>query len=128
MAQGRAWAVALSINTLIGTGGALTASGFTFPGATTPFGMVRLSPDTTFHPPLSLIGGNIATSGYNYHHDGVLGFSHTRLTGAGVAEGGLLRVVPVSRESSFEKRRDLVLKLDHHEEEARAGYYRIRFP
>ena len=47
-----------------------------YPGAVTPFGMVKLSPDTY---PSSLTGdGDWAHSGYNYADKHIRGFSHLR--------------------------------------------------
>ena len=58
------------VNTFIGTGG----HGHTFPGATTPYGMVQLSPDTR------TLGWD-ACGGYHYTDTSILGFSHTHLSG-----------------------------------------------
>ncbi len=67
----------------IGTGG----HGHTFPGATVPFGMVQLSPDTR-------VEGWDACSGY-YHCDStILGFSHTHLSGTGCPDYGDILVTP----------------------------------
>ena len=65
------------VNPFIGTGGIWYLCGNMFPGATTPFGMVRLSPDTVSN------GGRRASnsSGYYYRDERILGFSHTRLSG-----------------------------------------------
>ena len=60
------------VNPFIGTGG----HGHTFPGATTPFGMVQLSPDTR-------IDNWDGSSGYHYSDDVIYGFSHTHLSGTG---------------------------------------------
>jgi len=59
----------------IGTGG----HGHTFPGATVPFGMVQLSPDTRLE-------GWDGCSGYHYSDSMIYGFSHTHLSGTGVAD------------------------------------------
>lgn len=101
----------------------------TFPGSATPFGLVRLGPDTVFGagPKEVLNRFNMATGGYHHAHDRVLGFSHTRLSGTGVSEGGLFRVRPVTDPGDFEKRKGL-LGLVHGEEAFEAGYYSIRFP
>jgi predicted alpha-1,2-mannosidase len=61
--------------------------GHTFPGATTPFGMVQLSPDTG-------TGGWDWASGYNYNDDTILGFSHTHLAGTGVGDFGDILLQP----------------------------------
>ena len=80
----------------IGSGGTIYSSGMTFPGATTPFGMVRLSPDTQFGFPLKIVNRiNMATAGTHSAHGRLLGFSHTRVQGAGLKEGGAFRVVPM---------------------------------
>jgi putative alpha-1,2-mannosidase len=58
------------VNPFIGTG----EHGHTFPGATMPFGMVQLSPDTR-------IDNWDGSSGYHYSDDIIYGFSHTHLSG-----------------------------------------------
>lgn len=63
------------VNPFIGTGG----HGHTFPGATAPFGMVQLSPDTR-------LDGWDGCSGYHYSDTTIYGFSHTHLSGTGVAD------------------------------------------
>ena len=55
--------------------------GHTYPGATTPFGLVQLSPDTR-------IAGWDGCSGYHYSDSLILGFSHTHLSGTGCADLG----------------------------------------
>ncbi len=64
------------VNPFIGTGGL----GHTFPGATMPFGMVQLSPDTR-------IDNWDGSSGYHYSDDIIYGFSHTHLSGTGIPDG-----------------------------------------
>src|SRR4051794_41908441 len=72
------------VNPFIGTGGVTYLCGNNFPGATVPFGMVRLSPDT-----VSLLGRRASnSSGYYYSDPRILGFSHTRLAGGGAPGGG----------------------------------------
>lgn len=63
------------VDPFIGTGG----HGHTFPGATVPFGMVQLSPDTR-------IEGWDGCSGYHYSDSIIYGFSHTHLSGTGVGD------------------------------------------
>ena len=53
--------------------------GHTFPGATLPFGMVQLSPDTR------TLGWD-ACAGYHYSDSSILGFSHTHLSGTGIGD------------------------------------------
>ena len=71
------------VDPMIGTGG----HGHVYPGASVPFGMVQLSPDTD----------NArwdACSGYYYDDKTLLGFSHTHLSGTGASDMLDLLVVP----------------------------------
>jgi len=71
------------VNPFIGTGG----HGHTYPGATAPFGMIQLSPDTRHT-------GWDGCSGYHYSDSIIYGFSHTHLSGTGVSDYGDLLIVP----------------------------------
>ncbi|QZT38067.1 GH92 family glycosyl hydrolase [Halosquirtibacter xylanolyticus] len=73
------------VDPFIGTGG----HGHTFPGATTPFGMVQLSPDTH-------LDGWEASSGYHYQDSIIYGFSHTHLSGTGIGDLGDISILPFS--------------------------------
>lgn len=73
------------VNVFIGTGG----HGHTFPGATVPFGMVQLSPDTRME-------GWDACSGYHDSDRTIIGFSHTHLSGTGIGDYGDILFMPVS--------------------------------
>ncbi|GAB5539098.1 MAG: hypothetical protein Salg2KO_12010 [Salibacteraceae bacterium] len=75
------------VDPFIGTGG----HGHTFPGATSPFGMVQLSPDTRLE-------GWDGCSGYHYTDNVVYGFSHTHLSGTGVSDYGDVLLMPISGE------------------------------
>ena len=102
------------VNPFIGTGG----HGHTFPGATVPFGMVQLSPDTRTE-------GWDAASGYHYSDSTILGFSHTHLNGTGVNDLCDVLMTPSCHaplavtSGSFEP-----LKFQHKNEVAKAGYYK----
>jgi len=69
-------------NLFIGTGG----DGHTYPGATLPFGMVQLSPDTD-------VERWDTCSGYHRDDTSIMGFSHTHLSGTGI--GDMLDVLAV---------------------------------
>ena len=69
--------------------------GHTFPGATVPFGMVQLSPDTRTQ-------GWDACSGYHYSDSSVLGFSHTHLSGTGIGDYGDILIMPFTGEVSIQ--------------------------
>lgn len=72
-----------SVDPFIGTAG----HGHTFPGATVPFGMVQLSPDTR-------LDGWDGCSGYHDDDRVVYGFSHTHLSGTGVGDYGDILLFP----------------------------------
>ncbi len=94
----------------IGTGG----HGHTFPGATLPFGMVQLSPDTR-------TAGWDACGGYHYSDSVILGFSHTHLSGTGVADYGDILVMPRAGGDGL----DFRARFSHSSETAHPGYYAV---
>lgn len=101
------------VNPFIGTGaidGGL--SGNNYPGATSPFGMIQLSPDTSEAPNWG------DASGYDYNRNTIFGFSHTRLSGTGASDLIDITLMPTSsgRTSSA---------FTHDEERARPGYYQV---
>lgn len=108
------------VNTFIGTGG----HGHTFPGATVPYGMVQLSPDTrTF--------GWDACGGYHHSDSSIIGFSHTHLSGTGISDlgdflfmpfSGQARLVPGTPENPDEGYRS---RFSHTSEKAEPGYYSV---
>ena len=71
------------VDPFIGTG----FHGHTFPGATTPFGMVQLSPDTR-------TSGWDACGGYYDADTEIWGFSHTHLSGTGIGDYGDVLMMP----------------------------------
>jgi predicted alpha-1,2-mannosidase len=77
------------VDPMIGTG----PDGHTFPGATTPFGMVQLSPDTQIRP---FKQSYKWAAGYRYEDTTILGFSHTHFSGAGHSDLGDVLLMPVS--------------------------------
>ena len=104
----------------IGTGG----HGHTYPGATVPFGMVQLSPDT-------YNDGWDWCSGYHYSDNSIMGFSHTHLSGTGASDmldfllmpgTGPSKIFPGSRQNPGEGYRS---RFSHEEETAEPGYYSV---
>lgn len=107
------------VNPFIGTGavnGGL--SGNNYPGATVPFGMVQLSPDTREQP------GWAAASGYDYNDSKIYGFSHTHLSGTGVGELYDVLLFPIS--TPIEPNKIYTSAFSHKEEKASAGYYSVK--
>lgn len=65
----------IGASTNVEDAGALHGLGKTFPGVTTPFGLVQLSPNT--------ITGGDNGSGYSYEHTTIEGFAFTQMSGIG---------------------------------------------
>lgn len=113
------------VNPFIGSGGNPYVCGNTSPAVALPFAMVRLGPDTVAR------SGRRATnsSGYYYHDDRILGFSHTRLSGTGAWDGGNFLVLPCTEsQSPAGNRRKLEVRFDHKAEIAFPGYYAVTLP
>ncbi len=102
------------VNPFIGTGG----HGHTFPGATLPFGMVQLSPDTRID------GSWDGCGGYHYSDSIIFGFSHTHLSGTGVSDYGDVLIMPMLGETSLDNKK-YSSKFSHLKEKASAGYYEV---
>jgi predicted alpha-1,2-mannosidase len=103
---------------MIGT----SAHGHTYPGATVPFGMVQLSPDTR-------LGTWDGCSGYHYSDPAILGFSHTHLSGTGCGDLGDIRITPLAGSPSDWPKADkdgFHLRFSHEHETASPGYYSVQ--
>ncbi len=107
------------VDPFIGTGG----HGHTYPGATTPFGMVQLSPDTR-------LAGWDGCSGYHYSDSLVYGFSHTHLSGTGCSDYGDILVMATTGEVRLrngvgENNPGYRSRFSHLDERARPGFYTV---
>ncbi|MBP6127829.1 GH92 family glycosyl hydrolase [Flavobacterium sp.] len=103
------------VNPFIGTGG----HGHTFPGATVPYGMVQLSPDTRID------GSWDGCGGYHYDDNTIYGFSHTHLNGTGVSDYGDIMLMPTMGEPSFDNK-IYSSTFSHANEKASAGFYAVK--
>ena len=104
------------VNPFIGT----DFTGNTYPGAQAPFGMVQLSPDNG-------LAGWDRISGYFYPDSTIAGFSHTHLSGTGAGDLYDVLFMPVTlpyKEAQGEL--GIHSKFSHQDEEASAGYYRVK--
>ncbi len=108
------------VDPMIGTGG----HGHTFPGATLPFGMVQISPDTRWED-------WDGSSGYHYSDKTIMGFSQTHLSGTGAPEYcdvlfmptvGEIQMLPGDEKDSKTGYRSA---FRHENEKASPGYYSV---
>ncbi|MBB3910561.1 GH92 family glycosyl hydrolase [Sphingomonas desiccabilis] len=103
----------------VGTGG----HGHTFPGASLPFGMAQLSPDTDN-------SRWDACSGYHRTDGSIMGFSHTHLSGTGIGDMLDVLVVPTRGPLKLKPGKlgdaDLGYRQRFSDEYAEPGYYRVR--
>ncbi len=106
---------------MIGT----SAHGHTFPGATTPFGMVQLSPSNDFK-------AWDWCSGYHYSDSIIKGFAHNHISGAGLSGLGDILLMPTMGKNTTKSGSDALVdesyrsRFSHKTEDARAGYYKIK--
>jgi len=113
------------VKPFIGTGSidSLSLSGSNFPGAVVPFGFVQLSPDTYESP-------EDPCSGYDYAEKKIVGFSHTHLSGTGVADLFDFLFMPIKGEpkwkaSDKEGQNGYSSPFSHKNETASPGYYSV---
>jgi predicted alpha-1,2-mannosidase len=112
------------VDPFIGTG----PDGHTFPGATVPFGMVQLSPDTQIRP---FKQSYKWASGYRYEDTTVLGFSHTHFSGSGHSDLGDVLLQPISGDVRLEPGdvekpgSGYRSRFTHQQERAEPGYYAV---
>lgn len=108
-------------NPLIGT----AEHGHVYPGATVPFGMIQLSPDTRDNT-------WDGCSGYHHSDDRILGFSHNHLTGTGCADLGNILLMPtvgkVRMTPGPKAGEGYSTRFSHKEESAAPGYYSVMLP
>lgn len=105
------------VNPFIGTGG----HGHTYPGATMPFGMMQLSPDTR-------LDGWDGCSGYHYSDNYIYGFSHTHLSGTGVSDYGDILLMPTNQvnfNNGANGKQGYRAHFSHDNEVAEPGYYKV---
>jgi predicted alpha-1,2-mannosidase len=116
---------AAAVNVFIGTGG----DGHTFPGASRPFGMVQLSPDTQVR---HFRQSYPWAAGYRYEDNSILGFSHTHFSGSGHSDLGDILLMPYSGDTKLEPGyperpfSGYRSRFRHEDERAEPGYYAVR--
>ncbi len=120
------------VNPFIGT----SKMGHVFPGATAPFGMVQLSPQTNFEPLLKADGSyNKSTyeycAGYQYRDTKIIGFAHTNFSGTGHSDLGDCLLMPTVGDlvldpiETKDGEQGFYSNFSHKTEEASPGYYKV---
>ncbi len=105
------------VNPFVGTGG----HGHTYPGASAPFGMMQLSPDTR-------LAGWDGCSGYHYSDTYIYGFSHTHLSGTGVSDYADVLLMPTNQinfNNGADGKKGYRAYFSHENESASPGYYSV---
>src|SRR3954447_3393214 len=109
----RAADVAQYVDPMVGTFG----TGWVFPGADVPFGMVQNSPDTL---------GPLVYAGYMGNDALIRGFSLVHLSGVGVTDGGDLLFMPwVGNGTPPADPMQYAAPFTHANEHAEAAYYSV---
>ncbi|WP_418509044.1 GH92 family glycosyl hydrolase [Corallibacter sp.] len=119
------------VNPFIGT----SKMGHVFPGATAPFGMVQLSPQTNFQVMFKEGKYNPKTyeycAGYQHKDSTIIGFSHTNFSGTGHADLGDLLIMPTTGKlvldplKTSQGDKGFYSTFLHNHEEASPGYYKV---
>jgi len=114
----------IGASTNVGDAGVFHGLGKTFPGATTPYGMVQVSPNT--------ITGGDNSPGYSYEHKTIEGFPFTQMSGVGwygdlgnflvMPTTGELQIIAGKEDGSIKGYRSNYSKQT---EIAKAGYYSV---
>ncbi len=110
------------VDPFIGTGG----HGHVFPGATTPFGMVQLSPNNG-------VSDWDWCSAYHSSSTPLAGFSHMHLSGTGIGDLADILITPTTKPIESDTSADgknfithYFSKYSHDDEEASPGYYSVK--
>ncbi|MEO7068048.1 MAG: GH92 family glycosyl hydrolase [Rhodanobacter sp.] len=115
---------ASAVDPRIGTGG----DGHTFPGATVPFGMIQLSPDTAMP---DVKHAYKWAAGYQYGDSSIMGFSHTHFSGSGHSDLGDVLVMPIAGDVKLDPGDPATpgsgyrSRFSHESEVVQAGYYAV---
>ncbi len=112
----------IGASTSVGAAGVYHGLGKTFPGVTTPYGMVQVNPNT--------ITGGDNSPGYSYEHQTIEGFAFTQMSGVGwfgdlgnflvMPTTGELKTIAGKEDGSITGYRS---RYNKETETAKAGYY-----
>jgi predicted alpha-1,2-mannosidase len=110
------------IDPFIGTGGIAYGVGGSYPGASRPFSLVKVSPDTC--DDRGSAPGFSHTGGYHYDDTYIQGFSHMHMQGVGIASYGNLSLMPTDGVVATEQD-GYAAAFSHDDEDAGAGWYSV---
>jgi predicted alpha-1,2-mannosidase len=120
------------VNPLIGT----HKMGHTYPGATVPFGMVQLSPetDTLLYEHNGKYNGPVYRycAGYQYDDPTIVGFSHTHFSGTGHSDLGDILVMPtegnlqLNAGTEDHPEKGFRSRFSHENERTEPNYYKVK--
>jgi len=120
------------VNPIIGT----ERMGHTYPGATVPFGMVQLSPDTDTIPYETDGHYNPDVykycAGYKYDDQTIVGFSHTHFSGTGHSDLGDFLIMPtvgklqLNPGTADDPKSGFRSAYSHKNEVTEADYYKVK--
>jgi len=123
--------LATYVNPLVGT----KNMGHTYPGATVPFGMVQLSPDTDTvqYEFNGKYNGDVYKycSGYQYDDKTIVGFSHTHFSGTGHSDLGDFLIMPTVGDlklnpgTADHPEKGYRSRFSHENEIAQPAYYKV---
>jgi putative alpha-1,2-mannosidase len=120
------------VNPFVGT----SKMGHVFPGATAPFGMVQLSPQTNFER-MHLSDGSYNTetyeycAGYQYRDSIIIGFTHTNFSGTGHSDLGDFLIMPTVGDLILDPlttkngNKGFYSRFSHENEDASPGFYSV---
>ncbi|MCV6631246.1 MAG: GH92 family glycosyl hydrolase [Flavobacteriaceae bacterium] len=120
------------VNPFVGT----SKMGHVFPGATAPFGMVQLSPQTNFERLHKADGTYNGTTyeycaGYQYRDSTIIGFAHTNFSGTGHSDLGDILMMPTTGKLVLDPlqtergEKGFYSTFSHDKETASPGYYSV---
>ncbi len=119
------------VNPFIGT----DKMGHTYPGASVPFGMVQLSPDTDTIPyeVNGVYNRDVYKycAGYQYGDPTIVGFSHTHFSGTGHSDLGDILLMPATGDLQLNPgtadapEKGYRSRFSHENEKASPGYYSV---
>ena len=117
------------LNLYIGTGGNGYGDGSMPLGAQSPYGVLRVGPDTSDNFDIPIVFSHYA--GYHYSDTHINMFSHTHMFGAGIQDYGEIGVMPVQVDDDNELVRMISIRhayrsaFKHENESAVPGYYQV---